>query len=1615
MKNHRSHWHGYGIAVLTVCLALVLTIAFKPMLTHTPTPLFFTAVMISSSYGGLGQGLVAACLSCLCLGYLFLEKGFDIRFIALSDLILLGIFAGTSIFINSLNNARQKTERNLYESEKNYHLLVDNITDYAFFRLDLNGYIATWNQGAERIKGYKPHEIIGKHFSQLYTIEDQEVDKPNQLLEIARNEGRCETEGWRVRKDRTKFWSHTIITALRDSRGNLTGYSKITHDITQSKQSEQQLYTTLKELSDLKIALEESAIVAKTDTKGIINYVNKKFSDISQYSPEELIGKTHKVINSGYHSPEFFAQLWQTIASGKIWKGEIKNRAKDGTYYWVDTTIIPMRDEAGKPQEYLAIRSDITERKQAQDALKASEELLKKVLETLPVGVFVADQNGQIIMVNPETKKIWGGFQYLDIPRYAEYKGWWYQTGQRIPAEEWGIVRAIRNGETSLDEIIEIEAFDGTHKIIRNAAVPIRNSQEEIVGAIAVNQDITALIKAQKERDILLESERKARTSAEVAEQQIAKILDRITDGFFAVDNEWKFTYVNPQVVPILQKYGYTGSRENLVGKTLWEEFPGTINNIFETYYRASKDQQIASNFQAFYEPLNLWLEIHTYPDEQGLSIYFQDITERKIAEDIRRESEERFRNMADNSPVFLWVSDNQGLCTFVNKSWLNFTGRSLEEELGTRRGKSLHPDDWQLCFDTYSQAINNRSSFSLEYRLLRADGEYRWIFETAIPRYTNEGNFVGHIGSATDITERKIAEEELKNRSRTSAAIAQLGQRALAGIKLSTLMQETVTLLSGLLNLKSCQILELNSENGDLIEQAGFYNANQRRVTNNNREASPETTIDSSEVSYTIEISGRGGPFGFIRIETQNQPLTKEDLHFCQGAANILAEAHSRKHSEQERAKLLQREQTARKQAEASQQYYRFLAESIPQMVWTANPDGKVDYYNQRWFDYLGVTPSQLLENGWSLMVHPEDLGPCLQTWNYCMQTGENYEIEVRLKNINGQYRWYWGQAVAMRDSEGKIVKWFGTNTDIDDRKRTEQERAHLLEREQAARALAEAATERVHRLQAVTDATITAISLDDLLKESLARISQVLNADIAVIFLTDSDKSRLVIKAALGLDPQFIDSFRIDIGEGIAGRIASERQPVLIDSNAYQIAQCQLFEEQPIETLMGVPLVLQDKVLGVIYAGTLDVRQFSTDDMYLLELVADRLAWAIDRANLYEAEQKARSAAENANRLKDEFLAIVSHELRTPLNSILGWAQMLRIRKLDANMTARALETIERNAKQQVKVIDDILDVSRIIRGKFRLTVVVVNLAEIVRDCVENFALSAGSKNIDLVLNIKSNLSTINGDPDRLRQIISNLLSNAIKFTPEEGRIEVGLSQKDKQLELSVSDTGIGIDPEFLPHVFEGFRQADSSTTRSHGGLGLGLTIVSYLVELHGGNVEVFSEGKNKGSTFIVRLPSFQKNNPTPDTPNNSYTLSFSDSEQGVQLSGLTILVVDDDPDTCNLISTVLQEYGAEVNAVSSADEALSLLNSWIPDLLVTDIGMPEKSGYDLIREIRHRKAMSGSALPAIALTAFAREEDRKKAHIAGFQMHVSKPVEPEELAKAVTLVCSHILSAN
>ncbi|AFZ12929.1 PAS/PAC sensor hybrid histidine kinase [Crinalium epipsammum PCC 9333] len=388
------------------------------------------------------------------------------------------------------------------------------------------------------------------------------------------------------------------------------------------------------------------------------------------------------------------------------------------------------------------------------------------------------------------------------------------------------------------------------------------------------------------------------------------------------------------------------------------------------------------------------------------------------------------------------------------------------------------------------------------------------------------------------------------------------------------------------------------------------------------------------------------------------------------------------------------------------------------------------------------------------------------------------------------------------------------------------------------------------------------------------------------------------------------------------------------------------------------------------------------------------DRKLAEDERKQLLEREQQARAQAETANRIKDEFLAVLSHELRSPLNPILGWTKLLRSRKFDQKTAERALEIIDRNANLQAQLIEDLLDVSRILRGKLTLKASPVNLAATIEAAIETVRLAAEAKSIHIQTIFPPSVVLVAGDSNRLQQVVWNLLTNAVKFTPEGGRVEIKLECVESQAQIQVTDTGKGISRDFLPHVFDYFRQENSSTTRTFGGLGLGLAIVHHLVELHGGSVGVESLGEGQGATFTVRLPLI-KSNPQTNEP-------YQQPNRALDLSGIKILVVDDETDSREFISFVLEQAGAVVTAVGSAREALEAIVQIKPNLLLSDIGMPDVDGFMLIREIRAMSPQRG--IPAIALTAYASEIDAEKALSAGFQRHISKPVDPDELAAAV-----------
>ena len=438
--------------------------------------------------------------------------------------------------------------------------------------------------------------------------------------------------------------------------------------------------------------------------------------------------------------------------------------------------------------------------------------------------------------------------------------------------------------------------------------------------------------------------------------------------------------------------------------------------------------------------------------------------------------------------------------------------------------------------------------------------------------------------------------------------------------------------------------------------------------------------------------------------------------------------------------------------------------------------------------------------------------------------------------------------------------------------------------------------------------------------------------------------------------------------------------------------------YEDLPLQTAKG-RLREVEFVSNVYEEGANKVIQCNIRD------ITNRKRSEDERRQLLESAQAAHAEAEKANHIKDEFLAVLSHELRTPLTAILGWSKMLDTGNLDELDSRRAIEIIMRNARAQSQLINDLLDISRIITGKLHLEVQPLQLAPMIASVVDDLRPSADARRIHLKMDLDAGVSPISGDPERVKQILWNLLSNAIKFTPKGGRIEVRLQRIHSHVELVISDTGQGIDPELLLHVFERFRQSDSSSTRRHGGLGIGLSIVRQLVEVHGGTVTCESPGAGKGTTFTVIFPMISVYEEIREVEKTYPVIAHRTlTNRQPSLADLRVLVVDDEPDACALVAAVLRERGAEVVGVESAGAALAAIKQQRFDVLVSDIGMPEMDGYELIGKIRQLPADRGGLMPAAALTAYAGVEHRMRVLSAGYQMHIPKPVEPAELTAVV-----------
>ncbi len=683
-----------------------------------------------------------------------------------------------------------------------------------------------------------------------------------------------------------------------------------------------------------------------------------------------------------------------------------------------------------------------------------------------------------------------------------------------------------------------------------------------------------------------------------------------------------------------------------------------------------------------------------------------------------------------------------------------------------------------------------------------------------------------------------------------------------------------------------------------------------------------------------------------------------------------------------------------ATREAEFRPDLYREIFTHSREPIAIINPQGYYIEQNAAHYELLGYSDAEV--KGKTPAIH---LGEeVFESIGRELAVKGEYRGEVTSRTRKGELRQIELSAFAVRNSRGEPICFVGIKHDITERKRIEDR--HALQHA-VTRTLSESAS-LIECAQNILRTFCAGFEWEFGAFWQIDRDAQVLRC--VEVCLSPSSKVRNFEKVSR--------SRSFEKGVGLPGRVWKEGKPhwianVVEDSN---FPRAPIAAEEGLRGAFGFPILAGGEVLGVIEFFSCEIREPDDD---LLRMVAG-IGWQVgqftkrkraeeERAELLESERAARADAEKANRLKDEFLATLSHELRTPLNAVIGWSRMLKSGRLDPESSIHAMEVIERNAWAQKQIIEDILDVSRVITGKLQLNLGPVDLVAVVDAALDAVRPALEAKNIRIDTIIDAGLKIVPGDADRLQQVVWNLLSNAAKFTPLDGKVEVRVSQDTAHVQIQVSDTGPGIDPEFLPHVFERFRQADGSITRTYGGLGLGLAIVRHLVELHGGVITAENREGGSGAVFTVklRLPSGELR---PEVL--SRTLFEEAEPDAPSLENLRILIVDDERDTLDLVALELTQHGAKVTGVTTAESALMALEDAEFDLLISDLAMPGTDGYDLIRRLRKLEAGREKKLPAVALTAYARVQDRMRAILAGYNTHVAKPVEANEL---ITVVAS------
>lgn len=1581
MLTRNRQLTSYGVALSAVAIALLLMLILEPWLAVSQAPflLFFGAIMLSAWYGGLKPGLLATALSALVSHYFLMAPAYSLSLDfagvgRLSLFILQGILF--SRLCESLRVVKQQSQTHLESlkiSEERFRLALGNPDMIAFGQDEKLRY-----QWIHNPLSYESSTgVIGKTDRDLFSPTEAEhlTQIKQKVLQtgVSTREEVCMTI-----KGKVQYYD-LMIEPLFAANEHPQGIACTAVNISQRKQVEQQLQVATQQVTKILESITDAFFAV--DSAWRFTYVNRKFEETSQYSREELLGKSLWEIFPEVADSEFYREYHRameqripvSIEAMSIprlgrWFSARAYPSGDGLAVYYEETTEKKRAEQRLLAQYAVTRA-LTEATTLIDAVPLILQALCEAFGWQLGIVWSVERDPVLRYVNSWTSSKIDAQAFIESTQQMTFTPGEGLIGQILTthqpiwvssiAESDHFLRnslALENGLRAVfgfpilwgNEILGvIECFSDSEALLLSAARTPAPDEDILQMMAAIGPQIGQFIERQRAQAALKESQ-----------LLFESFMSHSPISAYIKDECGRYIYVNA----IVEQWFHRPLAE-FIGKTDFDLFGPEIAQQL-----SANDAKVINNHQAIRV---LETAIQDNEERYYMSLKFPltdsanrrllggmtiDVSDRIRAEEALRLSEERFRLAARAVTGVIYDWDVQTGTVYRSEGLYELIGLHPQDFPTTREGwlERIHPDD-RAAIDRRFPSLDEIQSdrYEHEYRVRHEDGHWIDLWDRGYLIHDRNGQLVRVVGSTSDITERKQAEAEKQQLLEQIRTERELLEAVLQQMPAGIIIAEAPSGKLILGNQQVEQIWRHSFKQADNINQYENYQG----FFPDGRLYRPEEwplarSVTRGEVVVDEEIKFQRGDGTQGTILVNSIPIRDSQGQIRVGVVTF------NDISERQQAEEAIRESEAR---------FRGVVESnmVGILFWEANgclTDGnsvsaQLLGYSQeelraRQIQWRSITPEEYRPLDDAMLAEILSTGCCLPfEKEFIRKDGSRIPILL-------------GGAVLPGYSDRGVAFML----DMTERKQAET----------AQRLLGEASAILVSSL----DYQNTLADIASLLVPTLADLCfmDVMSAEGKMQRITWKHRSQPSSQSSLAIGVQ-------DTKAQLVEYVTDE----WMQSLGSRAEDLQFIRDNQIQSLITVPFLARSRTLGALtLCTTLESgRHYQQTDLVLAEELAHRTALAIDNSQLYHQAQE-------ANRIKDEFLAVLSHELRSPLNPILGWTKLLLTRKFDEQGTKRALETIERNAKLQTQLIEDLLDVSRILRGKMVLNITPVDLKATIEAALETVKLAAQAKSIQIQTQLNPNVGLVSGDANRFQQVIWNLLSNAVKFTPAQGHVEIRLEKVGAYAQIQVIDTGKGINSDFLPYVFEYFRQADSTTTRQFGGLGLGLAIVRHLVELHGGLIFAESPGEGLGATFSVRFPLMASvQSPTLDKPQD-----LVDTE----LTGVQILVVDDEADARELVAFILEQYGAQVTVAASAQEALAVLDRSVPKILLSDIGMPETNGYQLMQQVRSRSPQAGGQVSAIALTAYAGEYDQKQALAAGFQLHLPKPVEAERLVKAI-----------